>query len=100
MNGTQIMNQVITYETEELSSIKLQMASFLDGMMDKIAPAKANGVNELNLKVMADTAIRRQMDRILNGKTNYTVQRNGQTAILGIEASVKNEIVELFNRQI
>ena len=100
MNGKQIMNQVITYETEELNNIKLQMADVLDKMFAAIAPAKEKGTSELDLKAQADTVIRRQMDRVLNGKTSYMVERNGRPAMIGIEAQTKNAIVELFNRQI
>jgi len=100
MNGTQIMNQVITYETSELSNIKSQMASFLDILISKIAPAKEQGIGDSDIKAGSDMMIRKQMRHLLNGKDTYMVQRNGQAAMLGIDAPVVNAIVNLFEKNI
>lgn len=100
MNGTQIMNQVITYETEELNSIKSQMASFLDMLISKIQPAKAQGISESDIKAGSDTMIRKQMRKILNGKEDYMVERDGRPAMIGISQITTNQIVELFKKEI
>lgn len=100
MNGTQIMDKVIGNETAELDSIKSQMAVVLDGMLEKIPAAKAQGISDLDLKVMADTTIRRQFAKIKNGKEDYFVERNGNPAIMGLGKVTENAIVDMFNRQI
>ena len=57
-------------------------------------------MSKSDLQAQADTAIRRQMNRILSDKTSYMVERDGKPALLGIGAPVVNAIIELFNSQI
>lgn len=97
MNGTQIMNKVITDNTPELNSIKAQMASILDKMATTIPTLKAKGMSTSEIKAQADQMIRSQLRRIQNGKTDYMVERNGKPAILGIGQVTANAIVENFN---
>lgn len=101
MNGTQIMNTVIAYSTPEIDTIKEQMSSVLDMIIEKIAPAKAQGMSELDIKVGADMMIRSRMRKILGGKEDYMVERNGRPALLHVgSASVVNAIVEMVESQI
>ena len=100
MNGKQIMDKVITYNTSELTSIKAQMATVLDKMAAAIPTLKASGMSDLDIRTQADMTIRQQLRRTLNGKEDYMVERDGRTAIIGIGATVANAIVDMFESKI
>jgi hypothetical protein len=99
MNGKQIMDKAITYNSDELDSIKEQLAAVLDKMIVAIPTLKTK-MTDLDIKAQADSMIRSQFRRVLNGKDNYFVERNGQKAMIGLDAATANAIVKLFNEQI
>jgi hypothetical protein len=98
MNGTQIINSLITYSTPELDEAKFKMAQVLDKMIAHLPTLKAEGINEDDISAMADTMIRQQAKRIF--ATNYMVERNGQMAILGIGREQINSMIEMFEKKI